>query len=53
VYSAFFSRVKVLKLLSESGFEPQTSTPEQFTAHMKSEITKWEKVIRDNKISLD
>lgn len=43
----------VLKLLSESGFEPQTSTPEQFTAHMKSEIAKWAKVIRDNKISLD
>ena len=39
--------------LSESGFEPQTSTPEQFTAYMKSEIAKWEKVIRDTKISLD
>jgi tripartite-type tricarboxylate transporter receptor subunit TctC len=39
--------------LSESGFEPQTSTPEQFTAYMKSEIAKWAKVIRDNKISLD
>ena len=39
--------------LSESGFEPQTSTPEQFTAYMKSEIAKWEKVIRDGKISLE
>lgn len=39
--------------LAESGFEPQTSTPEQFTAYMKSEIAKWEKVIRDAKISLD
>jgi tripartite-type tricarboxylate transporter receptor subunit TctC len=43
----------VQRLLSESGFEPQTSTPEQFTAHMTSEIAKWAKVIRDNKISLD
>jgi tripartite-type tricarboxylate transporter receptor subunit TctC len=39
--------------LSESGFEPQTSTPEQFAAYMKSEIAKWEKVIRESSISLD
>ena len=39
--------------LSESGFEPQTSTPEQFAAYMKSEIAKWQKVIRDSNISLD
>ena len=39
--------------LSESGFEPQTSSPEQFSAYMKSEIAKWEKVIRDSNISLE
>ena len=39
--------------LSESGFEPQTSSPEQFSAYLKSEIAKWEKVIRDSNISLD
>jgi tripartite-type tricarboxylate transporter receptor subunit TctC len=39
--------------LSESGFEPQTSTPQQFSTYMKSEIAKWEKVIRDSNISLD
>jgi tripartite-type tricarboxylate transporter receptor subunit TctC len=39
--------------LSESGFEPQTSTPEQFAAYIKSEIAKWQKVIRDSNISLD
>jgi tripartite-type tricarboxylate transporter receptor subunit TctC len=39
--------------LSESGFEPQTSTPEQFAAYLKSEIAKWQKVIRDSNISLD
>lgn len=43
----------ILQRLSESGFEPQTSTPEQFAAYMKSEIAKWEKVIRDSNISLD
>ncbi len=43
----------VKQRLSESGFEPQVSTPEQFSAYMKSEIAKWEKVIHDSKISLD
>lgn len=39
--------------LSESGFEPQTSTPEEFSAYMKSEIAKWAKVIRESNIGLD
>jgi len=39
--------------LSESGFEPQTSTPDEFASYMKSEIAKWAKVIRDGNISLD
>jgi tripartite-type tricarboxylate transporter receptor subunit TctC len=39
--------------LSESGFEPQTSTPEQFTAYLKAEIEKWRKVIRESNVSLD
>jgi tripartite-type tricarboxylate transporter receptor subunit TctC len=39
--------------LSESGFEPQTSTPEEFSAYMKSEIVKWAKVIRDSNVTLD
>lgn len=39
--------------LSDIGFEPQTSTPEQFSAYMKSEIAKWAKVIRESNISLD
>jgi tripartite-type tricarboxylate transporter receptor subunit TctC len=38
--------------LSESGFEPQTSTPEEFARYMKSEIAKWAKVIRESHISL-
>jgi tripartite-type tricarboxylate transporter receptor subunit TctC len=43
----------VLRRLVESGFEPQVSTPEEFSAYMKSEIAKWAKVIRDSNISLD
>ena len=43
----------ILQRLSESGFEPQTSTPEQFASYLKSEIAKWAKVINDSHISLD
>jgi tripartite-type tricarboxylate transporter receptor subunit TctC len=39
--------------LSESGFELQTSTPDEFSAYMKSEIAKWRKVIREANITLD
>jgi tripartite-type tricarboxylate transporter receptor subunit TctC len=52
-----FARVMVdpviSQRLSESGFEPQTSSPEQFAAYLKSEIAKWAKVIHDSNISLD
>lgn len=43
----------IQRRLSESGFEPQTSTPEQFSAYMNSEIAKWAKVIRESNIKLD
>ena len=33
--------------LAEQGAEPIGSTPEQFGAHIKAEITKWAKVIKD------
>ena len=39
--------------LAESGFEPRTSTPEEFGAYLKSEIAKWAQVIRESRISLE
>jgi len=55
--NAAFARVMadpaIKQRLSESGFEPQTSTPEQFSAYLKSEIAKWAKVIHESNISLD
>jgi len=33
--------------LSADGSEPVGSTPEQFGAHIKSEVTKWSKVVRE------
>ena len=43
----------MLARLAESGFEPRTSTPEEFGAYLKSEIAKWAQVIREGRISLD
>ena len=49
---------RILKLpdvsqrLSELGAEPVGSTPEQFAAHIKSEIAKWAKVIKDANVEL-
>lgn len=40
------------KRISELGAEPVGSTPEQFTALIKSEIAKWAKVIKDANVEL-
>ena len=37
--------------LTNQGAEPQTSTPEQFAAYIKSEIAKWAKIVRDTGIA--
>src|SRR5467141_3468348 len=55
--NAEFARVMadpaIRQRLAESGFEPRTSTPEEFGAYLKSEIAKWAQVIRESRISLD
>ena len=38
--------------LVSQGAEPQTSTPEQFAAYIKSENTKWAKIVRDAGIAM-
>src|SRR6476620_10386536 len=49
---------RILKLpdvsarLAELGAEAVGSTPEQFSAHIKAEIAKWAKVIRDANVEL-
>ncbi len=37
--------------LITQGAEPQTNTPEQFAAYIKSEIAKWAKIVRDTGIA--
>ena len=38
--------------LTELGAEPVGSTPAQFAAHIKSEIAKWAKVIKEANVEL-
>ena len=42
----------VSRRISELGAEPVGSTPAQFAAHIKSEIARWAKVIRDANVEL-
>ena len=39
--------------LSADGSEPVGNTPEQFHAHIKAEVTKWARVVRDASIRAD
>jgi tripartite-type tricarboxylate transporter receptor subunit TctC len=52
-FAKVMSDPAIKQRLSESGFEPQTSTPEEFSSYMKSEIAKWAKVIRESNVTLD
>ena len=51
--------VKIVKLpeirekMAAQGAEPQTNTPEEFSAWFKSEIAQWGKVIADGQIKVD
>ena len=42
----------VVKRFSADGSTPTGSTPQQFSAHIKSEITKWSKLAREAKLEL-
>jgi len=50
--------VRILRLpdvnarLSELGAEPIGSTPEEFGAHIKAEIAKWARVIKEAQVEL-
>jgi tripartite-type tricarboxylate transporter receptor subunit TctC len=39
--------------LVDFGIEPVGSTPQQYAQLIRTEVQKWHKVIRDQKISLD
>lgn len=51
--------VKIVKLqeirekMAAQGAEPQTNTPDEFSAWFKSEIAQWGKVIADGQIQVD
>jgi tripartite-type tricarboxylate transporter receptor subunit TctC len=39
--------------LASQGAEPLTSTPDEFTAYLRSEIAKWTKVVKDSGMKVD
>jgi tripartite-type tricarboxylate transporter receptor subunit TctC len=44
---------KVTQQFAAAGSQPVANTPEEFAAHIKAEIAKWEKVTRGFKAALD
>jgi len=40
------------KVLEANGATPQSSTPEEFAAFIKSELDKWERVVKEAGVSL-
>jgi tripartite-type tricarboxylate transporter receptor subunit TctC len=43
----------VRERLNTMGFEPYRNTPAQFTAMIRSDIAKWEKVVRAAGVRID
>jgi tripartite-type tricarboxylate transporter receptor subunit TctC len=39
--------------MQNAGFEPMSSTPENFSEFVKTEIVRWGKVIKDANVSID
>ena len=44
---------EVKEALAKQGAEPSSSTPEQFSAYIRSELAKWAKVVKDANVRLD
>ena len=43
---------EVIKRLAADGSTPVGSAPDQFTAHIKSEMAKWQRLVKDAKLTL-
>ena len=43
---------EVIKRLAADGSTPVGSSPDQFTAHIKAEMAKWQRLVKDAKLSL-
>ncbi len=44
--------LEVVKRLAADGSSPVGSTPDQFSAHIKSEMAKWQRLVKDARLSL-
>lgn len=52
-YAKVITSPEIRRKLNEAGIDPVAGTPEQFTAYMQSETTRWQAVIRERGIKPD
>ena len=50
--AAVIALPEIADRLTTLGFTPLTTTPEEFAARIRSEMEKWDRVIREAKISI-
>ena len=51
--AAIIAQTETKERLAVLGFDPVSNTPEQFTAYIKVEVTKWAKVIKESGARVD
>ncbi|MEO7725722.1 MAG: tripartite tricarboxylate transporter substrate binding protein [Burkholderiales bacterium] len=51
--TAIVAQPETKERLAVLGFDPVPNTPEQFTAYIRTEVTKWAKVIKDSGARVD
>ena len=50
---AVLRRPDIRDVLTQQGFTPVASSPGELAAHLRSELAKWSKVVRDSKITAE
>ncbi len=51
--AAALKKPDVIAWMKENGLDPVGSTPEEHAAHIRAEMAKWAKIVRDAKVKTE